>query len=264
SPQHNTRELTREMLIAVLDHFSTLLPNKFNNMPVRLVVHGGACMLLHPDLDRLASQTPPFLLSPRWSPGAPLQPDAPDVKRTQTRDVDIIARSLDLEWHHLGISDPFDRLKDCIASTARRFGLGLDWMNADADVALPMAVDPVTGMTYDPIHADTLKPNNVHRHTIYRSTNGMLQLISVTPFWAVALKLVRYTRNDPGDICLILRYSNGTNISGTRWTRELVEKWLVDNCWPMGYASYDHRRWAQLETRIDHVVAMVNAYDDDQ
>src|SRR6266550_561050 len=65
SPQHNTRELTREMLLAVLNHFSTLLPNKFNNMPVRLVVHGGACMLLHPDLDRLASQTPLFLLSPR-------------------------------------------------------------------------------------------------------------------------------------------------------------------------------------------------------
>jgi len=148
SPQHNTRELTREMLLAVLNHFSTLLPNKFNNMPVRLVVHGGACMLLHPDLDRLASQTPPFLLSPRWSPGAPLQPDAPDVKRTQTRDVDIIARSLDLEWHHLGIFDPFDRLKDCIASTARRFGLGLDWMNADADVALPMALECVSFRPY--------------------------------------------------------------------------------------------------------------------
>lgn len=62
-------------------------------------------------------------------------------------------------------------------------------------------------MTYDPIHVDTLRPNNVHRHTIYRSPNSMLQLISVTPFWAVALKLVRYTRNDPGDVCLILRYS---------------------------------------------------------
>ncbi len=42
-----------------------LNPPAFNNMPVRLVVHGGACMLLHPDLDRLASQTPLFLLSPR-------------------------------------------------------------------------------------------------------------------------------------------------------------------------------------------------------
>ena len=35
----------------------------------------------------------------------------------------------------------------------------------------------------------------------------MLQLVSVTPFWAVALKLVRYTKSDPGDICLILRYA---------------------------------------------------------
>ena len=33
----------------------------------------------------------------------------------------------------------------------------------------------------------------------------MLTLVSVTPFWAVALKLVRYTKWDPGDICLLLR-----------------------------------------------------------
>jgi hypothetical protein len=33
----------------------------------------------------------------------------------------------------------------------------------------------------------------------------MLTLVSVTPFWAVALKLVRYIKWDPGDICLLLR-----------------------------------------------------------
>lgn len=138
SAHHNHRELTREMLLAVLDHFSTLLPAKFNNALVRLVVHGGACMLLHPDLDRLAAQTPPFL------PGVPLPPETPDVKRTQTRDVDIITRSFDAEWRQFSIFDASARLKDCIAATARKFGLGRDWMNSDADVALPMAVEYVS------------------------------------------------------------------------------------------------------------------------
>jgi hypothetical protein len=143
SAHHNQRELTREMLLAVLDHFSTLLPGRFNNTPVRLVVHGGACMLLHPDLDRLAAHTPPFLLSPGRPPGIPLPSETPDVKRTQTRDVDIITRSFDAEWRQFHIFDASARLNDCIAATARRFGLGRDWMNSDADVALPMAVESV-------------------------------------------------------------------------------------------------------------------------
>ncbi|KAF8628776.1 hypothetical protein AX15_003732 [Amanita polypyramis BW_CC] len=115
--------------------------------------------------------------------------------------------------------------------------------------------------TYDPIHADAIKPNNVRLHTIYKSANGVLQLVSVTPFWAVALKMVRYTKSDLGDICLILR--NGTNLSGTRWTMELVEKWLTDNCSSMGYASYDQLRWSQFRSRIEHVVTIVNAHDDE-
>ena len=32
----------------------------------------------------------------------------------------------------------------------------------------------------------------------------------------------------------------------------------------MGYGSYDHRRWDQLRSHIDHVVAMVNTYLNDQ
>ncbi|KAF8632931.1 hypothetical protein AX17_004694 [Amanita inopinata Kibby_2008] len=283
-PAHNERELTREMLITVLDYLSTLLPSRFNNRLVRLVVHGGASMLLHPDLDKLASQTPPFLLSPpapqpatltaafspsnsfapfQAQPPQPPQPTPtpiPDVKRTHTRDVDIIARSFAAEWHQLGIPDSLERLQECIAVTARQFGLGLDWMNADADIALPMAQDPETNTTYDPIHRAALQPNNVHLHTVYKSSNGLLQLISVTPFWAVALKLVRYTKWDPGDICLLLR--NGTNLSGTQWTPDLVEDWLVNHCWPMGYASYDLERRAVMRTRIEHAVAMVNAYGD--
>ncbi|KAM6499989.1 hypothetical protein JOM56_005497, partial [Amanita muscaria] len=200
-PAHNTRELTREMLIAVLDYFSTLLPSRFDNHPVKLVVHGGACMLLHPDLNTLAAQTPPG--NDNTTTRAPTPP--PDVKRTTTRDVDFIARSFESEWRQIGITNAKELLNECIALTAKKYGLGLDWMNSDPDVALPMAYDPTSNTTYDPIHTDALKPNNISRHTVYTSSNGLLQLISVTPVWAVALKLVRFTKSDPGDICLILR-----------------------------------------------------------
>lgn len=64
---------------------------------------------------------------------------------------------------------------------------------------------PTTGKPYDPIYTAAIQPNNVHLHTIFTSPNGLLTLVSVTPFWAVALKLVRYTKWDPGDICLLLR-----------------------------------------------------------
>ncbi|KIL63955.1 hypothetical protein M378DRAFT_79054, partial [Amanita muscaria Koide BX008] len=183
---------------------------------------------------------------------APTPP--PDVKRTTTRDVDFIARSFESEWRQIGITNAKELLNECIALTAKKYGLGLDWMNSDPDVALPTAYDPTSNTTYDPIHTDALKPNNISRHTVYTSSNGLLQLISVTPVWAVALKLVRFTKSDPGDICLILR--NGTNISGTKWTEELVESWLTTLCWPMGYRDYDPIKRSQLQGKIKFVVAM--------
>ncbi len=68
-----------------------------------------------------------------------------------------------------------------------------------------VAFSPQTGIVYDPIYTDSLRPNNLHLHTIFTSSNQQLILISVTPFWAVALKLVRYCKWDPGDICALLR-----------------------------------------------------------
>lgn len=59
--------------------------------------------------------------------------------RQNTRDVDYLHRSFEVEWKARGVADAGARLNACIAATAERFGLGLDWMNAHADVALPMA-----------------------------------------------------------------------------------------------------------------------------
>ena len=77
-------------------------------------------------------------------------------RRTTTRDVDIIARGFLAEYGHVWTRgsmsgsrggakgrgmDAKDRLRGCIHETAVLFGLGEDWMNADADVALPMAYE---------------------------------------------------------------------------------------------------------------------------
>ncbi|KAJ3507414.1 hypothetical protein NLJ89_g6321 [Agrocybe chaxingu] len=236
-PKHNEVEMTREMLLDVLNYFSQLTAQQFGNKPIRFVVHGGACMLLHEGLHNLSKQ------QQQMSPGMP--------GRTKTRDVDYIHRSFVKEMQGLGVMDAEARIRECIRGTARRFGLGLDWMNSDADIALPMAHDP-SGNVYDPVYAASVQDNNIHLHTIYRSPDGLLTLISVTPFWAVALKLVRYSKWDPGDICLLLR--NGQVLSHTNWSPESLENWLQTSCWAMGYAHYDGVKKGQMRSRIQHAI----------
>ena len=128
-PPKNEVELTGPQLVNVLEHFSKLLAQAFGlGQPgaptsMRFVVHGGACMLLHPGLQRLSRQ------QQRNQPTMP--------RRTTTRDVDYLHRGFRQEYGHL--PDAERRLRECIMHTAAAFKLGADWMNADADVALPMA-----------------------------------------------------------------------------------------------------------------------------
>jgi hypothetical protein len=85
-------------------------------------------MLLNAELARLAAAT--------------AATDARAKQRSTTRDIDYIARSFSSEWaQRYGVVDANDRLKQCIFETALQFGLGADWMNSDADVALPMATE---------------------------------------------------------------------------------------------------------------------------
>lgn len=123
-PPHNDIELTREKLIIVLEYFSQLVAQLFA-IPIRLVVHGGACMLLHSGLYNLSQQ------QQKMMPSLP--------RRTTTRDVDYIHRAFVAELASHGMPDAALKLQECIRMTARHFGLGADWMNSDADVALPMA-----------------------------------------------------------------------------------------------------------------------------
>jgi hypothetical protein len=114
-PEHNEKLLTRENLINILADFSSRIFQLFQS-PIRLVVHGGAVMLLHPGLYA-----------------------QPGSSRRATRDVDYIHRSFVEEWRRVGMHDAEAKLQSCIYATAQKFQLGTDWMNAHADVALPMA-----------------------------------------------------------------------------------------------------------------------------
>ncbi|KAJ7279421.1 hypothetical protein C8J57DRAFT_1059066 [Mycena rebaudengoi] len=214
-PQRNTRSLDRDTLVQILTHFSTLLPARFgNSRQIRLVIHGGAVMLLNPELARLAALT--------------AAADGRTKQRTTTRDVDYIARSFASEWaQRYSVFDANERLKQCIFETAMQFGLGADWMNSDADVALPMATDPTTRSSYDPIYAASIQTGD--SLAVFTSPNGLLKLVSVTPFWTVALKMVRYNPVDREDICILLR--SGTQSRQLHWTPTLLETWLLGTCW---------------------------------
>lgn len=114
---HNEVLLTRELLYSILTDLAQRLWRYFAKT-VDIVVHGGVVMVLHPWL----------------------------ASRKSTRDVDYNHRSFVLEWAKRGMYDADARMKKCIAATAQKFGLGADWMNACADVALPMSKEYVHTM----------------------------------------------------------------------------------------------------------------------
>ena len=115
------------------------------------------------------------------------------------------------------------------------------------------------GYIYDPIYYDAKQPNNIEMNTVYTSPG--LDLISVTMFWGVALKLVRYEKEDPRDIVAMLRH--GTKLNGVQWTPQIMENWIKTLCWPMGYDSYQPQRLDELRDRIQDAVRLLqNASDD--
>lgn len=219
--EHNEVMLTHDHLIAVLRDLAARLLKSFGHT-VRLVVHGGVIMVLHP---RLAS-------------------------RQSTRDVDYNHRSFEVEWRNRGVHDAGLRLNACIAATAKAFSLGADWMNAHADVSLPFARD-VYGNLYDPIWTDAMKPDNIRINTVFAGRG--LELIGVSWSWAVALKLVRYQKYDPYDIANILHL--GQQQKGVQWTLQLLEGWLTTMCGnAMGYAAYSSDQMEAVRKKMRHAI----------
>jgi hypothetical protein len=250
----NDVPLTRKLLEKVLADLSKRLYRSFQQQ-VRLVVHGGAVMVLHKGFNH----------------------------RESTQDIDYLHGSFVKEYRALGFTDAEQRLHSCIADTARKFGLGADWMNDHADVALPLALEyakwlfsrslsdsvfPVPqcvygarlrvffvvltygcskqGRTYDPVFYDSLRQHNVGPQTIFDSQG--LALVAVPWPWAMALKLIRYEKQDPADCAAVLRL--GVAQHGIRWTCEGIEQWITEFCWPMRYDDYTAQKRQQLRERI--------------
>ena len=75
-----------------------------------------------------------------------------------------------------------------------------------------------------------------------------LALVAVPWPWAIALKLVRYAKQDPTDCAVVLRL--GVAQRGIRWTLAGLEQWIMERCWPMGYTGYKPPQKQQLRQRI--------------
>lgn len=132
----NTLPLTKPMLETLLVYLSNIL-----SISLRIVVHGGACMLLHPGLERIPTQ------------------------RVSTMDIDYLHRGVVAEYGPEAATD----LLQCIYKTALKFpGLGIDWMNAEADISLPVSQTP----PHDPVYHASIQPNNLALHTIFTSPNA--------------------------------------------------------------------------------------------
>lgn len=223
-PDHNEVLLNREFLTTVLTYLAGRLYYFFGKQTVHLVVHGGVVMVLH---QRLAC-------------------------RDATRDVDYCHRSFVAEWRHRGIPDAEARLHLAIHETAVRFDLGADWMNAHADVALPLSRNE-KGKTYDPIHKAAMEPTNITNNTIFSAPG--LMLIGVSWSWAVALKLVRYQKHDPYDIAYILLL--GWEMKGVQWNRTLLEGWLKTMCSAMGYSAYPVPEMEKTRNKMRHAISLI-------
>ncbi|KAG1824904.1 uncharacterized protein BJ212DRAFT_1260778 [Suillus subaureus] len=220
---HNEVQLSKDFLRTLLAELSVLVFQEFS-CQIRLFIHGGAVMILHPNLSTSS-------------------------RRRTTRDIDYIRRAFGHEWRKRGVYDAEERLQRCINAVAAKFYIGTDWMNADPDVALPFAHNS-QGQLYDPIYHDSKQANNIDMNTVYQSQG--LVVISVTMFWGVALKLVRYKKDDPTDIVAMLRH--GTRLNGVQWTPHIMETWIKTLCWPMGYNTYKPEQAQELRNRIHDAV----------
>ena len=113
------------------------------------------------------------------------------------------------------------------------------------------------GKKYDPIHVDATSQNNLNINTIFTSPG--LVLVGVSWSWAVALKLVRYEKHDPHDIASILRL--GHRQRNVKWTRSLLEAWLLGMCSAMGYNAYTPYQMEATRQKMRHAIAL--AYQQD-
>ena len=109
------------------------------------------------------------------------------------------------------------------------------------------------GRKYDPIYYASTSCEDSSPQTLTIFNERGLELIAVPWPWAIALKLVRYAKQDPADCAAVLRL--GVAQCGIRWTLASLEQWIMESCWPMGYSCYQPPQRALLRARIQDLLS---------
>ena len=74
-----------------------------------------------------------------------------------------------------------------------------------------------------------------------------LTLVAVPWPWVIALKLVRYAKQDTTHCAAVLRL--GIAQRGIRWTLAGLDQWIMERCGPMGHTGYKPPQRQQLRQR---------------
>ncbi|KAL1680104.1 hypothetical protein EV122DRAFT_208496 [Schizophyllum commune] len=193
--------LDADLIYRLFVQLDTLLPKEFGDHPVTLVVHGGASLLLHPELAQTQFQP----------------------RRTTTRDVNYIGNAFATEWHLRGVLDAPARIQRLAREATSDLRVDPEWLNANADQFLPTTTD-ASGLARFPVYDAAIHLNgNSQSQTLFRGKS--LSVISVPMYWSIALKLRRFKRWDAADICLLLQ-----NASSLLWTAQIIEDSIRTNC----------------------------------
>lgn len=94
-----------------------------------------------------------------------------------------------------------------------------------------------------------MHPQNVKTEMLF-SERG-LALVAVPWYWGVALKVARYTKNDPEDCAALLRLARlQCGMSHRQWTVADLERSLFTRCSPMQFDKYPWDRRVQLQATL--------------
>jgi hypothetical protein len=83
-----------------------------------------------------------------------------------------------------------------------------------------------------------------------------LALVAVPWYWGIALKVARYSKNDPDDCAAMLRLVRLQQQHGMHWQWAVadLERWLCTRCWPMQFEKYPWDRRVQLQAILLDVI----------
>jgi hypothetical protein len=94
-----------------------------------------------------------------------------------------------------------------------------------------------------------MHPENV-KDEMFFSQRG-LALVAVPWYWGVALKVARYSKDDPDDCAAILHFARLQR--GMHPVADL-ERWLFTRCWPMQFDKYPRDRRVQLQAILLDII----------